>query len=281
MSEVAENSAQNGEKPIGEHDRLVSVISGASSGLGAIYARRFAEKGHDLLLIARRKDRLDLLAAQFREKYKVRVETMQADVSNLEQLREVERRIESIKNLEYMVNSAGFGGNRQFPEVNIELETRMIQVHCIATMRLSRASLIPMTVRRRGRLINIASVSGFLAGWGAADYTGTKAYILTFSRSLQADVRKKGVRVQALAPGFIRTEFHDSETMINSGVKDRVWNILWSPAEKVVSVSLRQIERPVRSVVCIPTLLYKLVAWGGSAWCFAPLRVLLSGGRVR
>ena len=154
---------------IGENDRPVSAISGASSGFGAIYARRFAEKGHDLLLVARRQDRLDELAARLREKYNVRVETMRADVSKPDELLAVEKRVESLKNLEYMVNSAGFGGNRQFPDVDIDLETRMIQVHCIATMRLSRAALLPMTARGRGRLINIASAAGYLAGWGAAD----------------------------------------------------------------------------------------------------------------
>lgn len=269
------------EGPIGENDRLVSAISGASSGFGAIYARRFAEMGHDLLLVARRQDRLDALAAELREKYSIRVETLRADLSKPEDLRKTEERVASLRNLEYMVNSAGFGGNRQFPDVDIDLETRMIQVHCIATMRLSHAALLPMVARKRGRLINIASAAGYLAGWGAADYTGTKAYILTFSRSLQADLRGTGVRVQALAPGFVRTEFHDSETMKNSGVKERIWKPLWCPAEKVVSVSLRQINRPIRTVACVPTLLYKLVAWGGSAWCLAPFRVLFSGGRVR
>lgn len=267
---------------IGENSRPVSAISGASSGFGAIYARRFAKMGHDLFLVARRKDRLDQLAAELTSKYNVRVETMQADVSKLDELAEVEKRISSLTNLEYMVNSAGFGGNRQFPDVDLELETRMIQVHCIATMRLSHAALIPMTARKRGKLINIASAAGFMAGWGAADYTGTKSYILTFSRSLQADVRNKGVRVQALAPGFVKTEFHDSATMAKSGVKERIWGPLWCSAERVVSCSLRHINCPLcRSVVCIPTLRYKIAAWGGSAWILAPLRVLFSGGRVR
>ena len=266
----------------GKTSRLISAVSGASSGFGAIFARRFAAMGHDLFLVARRKDRLDQLAAELTAQYGVQVETMQADVSDPAQLAEVEKKISSLTNLEYMVNSAGFGGNRQFPDVDLDLETKMILVHCIATMRLSHAALIPMTARRRGKIINIASAAGFLAGWGAADYTGTKAYILTFSRSLQADVRNKGIRVQALAPGFVKTEFHDSATMINSGVKDRIWKILWCSAERVVSTSLRHINCPCcHSVVCIPTLLYKIVAWSGSAWILAPFRVLLSGGRVR
>ena len=268
--------------PIGENGRFVSAVSGASSGLGAIFARRFAEMGHDLFLVARRGDLLAQQAETLSSKYGVRVETMRADVSRLDQLEQVEKRIERLDNLEYMVNSAGFGGNREFPNVDIEIETRMIQVHCIATMRLCRAALIPMVKRNAGKIINISSASGYLAGWGAADYTGTKAYLLTFSRSLQADLRKTKIRVQALAPGFIRTEFHDSETMKNSGVKDRVWKILWIPAEKVVSISLKNINRKIfRGVVCIPTYFYKLVIWAGSEWWLAPLRILFSGGRVR
>ena len=273
---------QFGDGPIGETNRLVSAISGASSGFGAIYARRFAEMGHDLFLVARRKDRLDQLATELSEKYGIRVETMAADVSKEDALKAVEKRIESLTNLEFMVNSAGFGGNREFPDVDIELETRMIQVHCLATMRLSRAALLPMTARHRGFLINIASAAGFFAGAGAADYTGTKAYIITFSRSVQSDVRKKGVRVQALAPGFVRTEFHDSETMKNSGVKEKVWGILWIPAEKVVSISLNAIRRRFfRGVVCIPTYRYKLITWAGSEWWLAPLRILFTLGSVR
>ena len=275
---------QNGENQseIGAGGRLVSAVCGASSGFGAIFARRFAEMGHDLFLVARRKDRLDQLAAELSAQYGIRVETMIADVSKPDPLLAVEKRIESIPNLEFMVNSAGFGGSREFPDVDIDLETRMIQVHCIATMRLCRAALIPMTARHHGRIINIASAAGFLSGCGAADYTGTKSYILTFSRSLQSDVRNKGIRIQALAPGFVRTEFHDSETMKNSGVKQRVWGILWIPAEKVVSISLRAIQRRFfRGVVCIPTYRYKLAIWAGSEWWLAPLRILFSGGRVR
>lgn len=279
---MTEEEKTRNEGGIGQGGRLVSAVSGASSGFGAIYARRFAEMGHDLFLVARRKPILDRMAAELSEKYGVRVETMEADVSKADQLLAVEKRIESIPTLEFMVNSAGFGGNREFPDVDIELETRMILVHCVATMRLCRAALIPMTARRRGRIINIASAAGYLSGCGSADYTGTKSYILTFSRSLQSDVRNKGVRIQALAPGFVRTEFHDSETMKNSGVKNRVWGILWIPAEKVVNVSLRAINRRFfRGVVCIPTYRYKLAIWAGSEWWLAPLRILFSGGRVR
>ena len=268
--------------PSGENLRPVSAVCGASSGFGAIYARRFAEMGHDLFLVARRTERLEKMAEELSSKYGVQVETMTADLSKPEDLSRVEKRIEELSTLQYMVNSAGFGGNRVFPDVDVELETRMVQVHCLATMRLCRAALIPMTAKKSGKIINIASAAGFLAGDGAADYTATKAYIITFSRSLQSDVCRRGVRVQALCPGFVRTEFHDSETMKNSQIKQKVPDWLWIPAERVVSISLAAINRSFwRGVVCLPSMRYKFITWAGYEWWLAPLRILFTRGRVR
>ena len=262
--------------------RVISAICGASSGFGAIYARRFAEMGHDLFLVARRRERLDAMAAELSEKYGIQVDVMAADLSVPEELLRVENRLMELDALEYLVNAAGFGGNRMFPDVDIDLETKMIQVHCIATMRLCRAGLIPMVAKKSGKIINIASAAGFLAGYGAADYTGTKAYLITFSRSLQSDVCRSGIRIQALCPGFAHTEFHDTEPMKNTKIKKMVPGWLWIPAERVVSVSLAQINRRFfHAVVCIPSLRYKLVAWGGSEWWLAPLRILFSWGRIR
>ena len=260
----------------------ISAICGASSGFGAIYARRFAEMGHNLFLVARRQERLEKMAAELSEKYGVYVETMAADLSKPEELLRVENRLTELDSLEYLVNAAGFGGNREFPDVDIELETKMIQVHCLATMRLCRAGLIPMTAKKSGKIINIASAAGFLAGAGAADYTGTKAFIITFSRSLQADVGRKGVRIQALCPGFVHTEFHDTESMKNSTIKTKIPGWLWISSERVVSVSLAAINRRFfRGVVSIPSFRYKLLAWVGSEWWLAPLRILFSRGTVR
>jgi len=267
---------------IGDKNRPVSVISGASSGFGVIYARRFAAMGHDLLLIARRRELLEKVADEITAKYPVRVEVISADLSKLDQLSEVQKRIESLSTIEYMVNSAGFGLNQAFPDVRLELETRMIQVHCIATMRLCYSALIPMTAKKSGKIINIASAAGFLSGDHAAEYTGTKAYIITFSRSLQSDVQQYGIRVQALCPGFVRTEFHDSETMAGCGYHRKFPGFLWIGAEKVVSTSLSAINRRFfPGVVCIPTFRYKLIAWAGSSWFIAPFRILFSRGRVR
>ncbi len=162
----------------------------------------------------------------------------------------------------------------------------MVLTHCLAPMRLARAALIPMKARGlkrdAGYIINVASIAGFLVGEGAADYTATKAYLISFSRSLQCDVRRFGVRVQVLCPGFARTGFHDAETMRFSKLKQTVPFFLWQRADRVVDASLRAIKRRwLPTVVCIPTVIYKLVGYFGSSWLFAPLRLLFSLGAAR
>lgn len=271
---------------IGENRRPVAAITGASSGLGKVYAKKLAEEGCDLLLIARHMEKLDEVACEIRMKFGVEVETISADLSIIADIERVEKRIESLSTLNFMINSAGFGGNQKFPNVFIDVETRMILTHCLATMRLCRAALVPMVAkgltRGAGAIINVSSVSGFLSGRGSADYTATKAYLITFSRSLQCDVKGVGVRVQVLCPGFTRTGFHDTETMRFSDLKRTVPNFLWQHPEQVVETSLKSIRRKFRpNVVCIPTVIYKVVGYIGASWIFAPLRLLLSGGNVR
>ena len=271
---------------IGANGRAVAVITGASSGFGMIFADRLAAEGCDLMIVARREEKLNSVAEKIRSKYGVEVEAVVADLANQDDLAEIERRVERFSTLRYLINNAGFGGNQQFPDVSVEVETRMVLTHCLASMRLARAALVPMKAQGKkkdaGYIVNVASVAGFLAGQGAADYCGTKAYLVTFSKCLQCDVRRFGIRVQALCPGFANTEFHISETMKRSNVKQIYPEIIWQSADRVVDASLRSLRRRFRpNVVCIPTVFYKLVGYFGSSWLFSPLRLALSGGRVR
>ena len=271
---------------VGTNGRPVAAITGASSGFGAVYADRLAKEGNDLVIIARHEDKLKAVAEKLKEKYNVEIEIIVADLAVLSDIERVESRIKALPTLNYMINNAGFGGNRSFPDVDIDVETRMVMTHCLATMRLSHAALVPMKAKGKkkgaGFVINVSSIAGFLAGCGAADYCGTKAYLISFSKCLQCDVRKFGVRVQALCPGFANTGFHTSETMINSHIKETYPNFLWGSAEYIVDHSLRALRRPYRmGVVFIPKFFYKLVGYFGSSWLFAPLRTLFSGGCVR
>ncbi|MGI6401288.1 MAG: SDR family NAD(P)-dependent oxidoreductase [Thermoguttaceae bacterium] len=271
---------------VGSTGRPVAAITGASSGFGKIYAERLAQKGCDIVMVARRADKLNAVAEEIRKKYNVETETIVADLAVLSDVERVEKRIEEIPTLEYMINNAGFGGDHKFPDVDVDVETRMILTHCVASMRLSRAALIPMRSKGKkkgaGYIVNVASIAGFLAGSGAADYCGTKAFLITFSKCLQCDAKEFGVRVQALCPGFANTGFHTSETMIDSQIKKKYPEFLWDNAEYIVDRSLRVLHRPCRvGVVFIPRIFYKLVGYFGSSWLFAPLRLFFSCGSVR
>jgi len=179
------------------------------------------------------------------------------DLAKPDELKRLEDRLEKEESLEVMVNNAGFGFDGVFPDVDPDAEESMIRVHVIALMRLSRAALVPMCKRRKGYVINLSSVAAFLYGENTAEYIATKAYVLSFSKSLQCDVRKHGVRIQALCPGFTHTGFHDTESM-KFFQKSKTPSWLWLSAERVVRTSWRSIRRSSR-VVCIPSLRYKLI----------------------
>jgi len=237
--------------------KKLAAITGASEGLGKEFARQLAADGYNLIVIARRKHLLDELKTELEAKYNVQVEPLVCDLSNADELKQVEDRLENEESLEMLVNNAGFGIGDAFPDVDPDLEESMIRVHVTALMRLSRAALVPMCKRKKGYVINLSSVAAFLYGAGSAEYAATKAYVLSFSKSLQCDVRRHGVRIQALCPGFTHTGFHATELM-SFFKKSATPKWLWLSAEYVVRTSLNSIRRTSR-VVCIPSFRYKLI----------------------
>ena len=235
----------------------LAAITGASEGLGKEFARQLAAEGYHLLVIARRLPLLQELKADLEGKYGVNVEPIVCDLSKPEELKQLEERLEKEETLEMLVNNAGFGLGNAYPNVNPDEEESMIRVHVTALMRLSRAALMPMCKRKKGYVINVSSVAAFLCGPNSAQYIATKAYGVSFSKSLQHDVRPHGIRVQALCPGFTHTGFHSTESMkfFNKSATPR-W--LWLSAERVVKTSLRHIRRSSH-VVCVPSFRYKLI----------------------
>ncbi len=235
----------------------LAAITGASDGIGKEFAYQLAAQGYDLLLIARRENLLNEIKADLEKQYGITAEAYPCDLADPEQTRKLEARLESEDRLEYMINNAGFGNeNCGYPEVDADREERMIQVHVVALMRLARAAIQPMCRRKKGFLINLSSVAAFLYGPGCVEYNATKAYVLSFSKSLQCDVRSYGVRVQALCPGLTHTGFHATESM-KGFRKDKTPGLAWLPVEYVVRCSLRSIRKSRRSV-CVPSLRYKI-----------------------
>jgi short-subunit dehydrogenase len=226
------------------------MVTGASSGIGAAFARRLAREGFSLILVARRLHPLQQLASELGG-----AETLAADLTLPEDLARVEARIASAGELELLVNNAGFGTRGRFWETPFEGQLSMHQLHVMATMRLTRAALAAMVPRARGGVINVSSVAAFGQSPGSVSYCATKAWMNSFTEGLDLELRATGspVRVQALCPGFTVTGFHDAMGMSRQGIP--AW--LWLRAEDVVDASLRGLARGQLFVVT--GAIYKLV----------------------
>jgi len=226
------------------------MVTGASSGIGAAFARRLARDGFQLILVARRLDLLQQFAQELGG-----AETLAADLTVEEDLARVEARIASAPELELLVNNAGFGTKGWLWEAPPEGQVRMHLLHVMATLRLTRAAVAGMVPRARGGVINVSSVAAFGQSPGNVSYCATKAWMNSFTEGLDLELRGSGspVRVQALCPGFTVTGFHDTMGMSRDGIP--AW--LWMRAEDVVDASLRGLERGQLFVV--PGAAYKVV----------------------
>ncbi|MBZ9676108.1 SDR family NAD(P)-dependent oxidoreductase [Mesorhizobium sp. ES1-1] len=183
-----------------------AVVTGASSGIGAVYADRLAGQGYDLVLVARRADRLDELAEKLRYAYGRKVSFITADLSNDDDVRRVERTIAADDSVTLLVNNAGLGGQQVVATADADAAERMIKVNVIALTRLTRAVLPGLLARNRGAVVNIASVLAYETAFGGI-YSGTKAYVVNFTEALQREVAGTEVTVQAVLPGATRTDF--------------------------------------------------------------------------
>jgi short-subunit dehydrogenase len=230
----------------------VALITGASAGIGAAFAHRLAEEGFDLILVARRRKRLEELAAQFPAR---RVELVTADLATDEGIAEVVQHIVRAPRIDLLVNNAGFGLAGRFYEVPPEDHDRMHRLHVLATMHLTHAALRRMVPAGSGGIINVASVAGFTPSSGTVSYSATKHWINVFTEGVWLDLKMRGspVNVQSLCPGFTYSEFHDVMPMDRGNIPG--W--LWCDADDVVDTSLRAL--PTGKLFVVPGIAYKLL----------------------
>jgi len=233
-----------------------AVITGASSGIGAEFARALARRGHDLIITARREDRLWDLAAELEKAHGVHVTVVAADLATDEGLAHVEAAVKEVETLALLVNNAGFGVDRSFSQGPIADHDAMVRVHVLAPMRLMHTALNRMRDGRGGAIINVSSVAAFLSSGGGPDYSGTKAYLNSFSLNLADQVRKYHVKVQALCPGFTLTELHGA-IRVGDGERPPLPDWLWLTPEAVVDASLRALPRG--PVIVVPGWPYKVM----------------------
>ncbi|MCD4823861.1 MAG: SDR family oxidoreductase [Phycisphaerae bacterium] len=232
-------------------DRPVALITGASAGIGRTFARRLAERGYDLILVARRQERLDELADDLRRQFDVAAEAIAADLTTAGDLQKVARRIAESSRFEFLVNNAGFGTLPLFAETDIESQDAMARLHVLAPMHLAHAALPGMIQRHKGFIVNVASVAGFFQSPANVMYCSTKAWLSSFTEGLAVELNDTGVVVQALCPGFTYSEFHDVLGVDRAAVPKH----MWLRADVVVNQSLKALARG--KVICIPTLQYK------------------------
>ncbi|AZS40794.1 3-oxoacyl-[acyl-carrier-protein] reductase FabG [Microbacterium oxydans] len=229
-----------------------ALITGASAGLGAEFARQLARRRADLILVARSVGALEKLAAELRSEYGVAVEIVSADLAEEAGVEKVAERLRDTTDpVDLLVNNAGFGLPLQFADNDIDDEVRHLRLHVEASMRLMHAALQSMR-GRGGRIINVASVAGFIS---RSTYSACKAWLIGFSRWANTEYARDGVSVTALCPGFTHTSFH--ERMGLPVGQEGVPAIMWLNARDVVRIGLR--DAALGKSVSVPSLRYKAI----------------------
>lgn len=228
-----------------------ALITGASSGIGAGFARRLAADGYALVLVARDGTRLDTMRGELLQVGAPDVEVLAADLTHPEQRDAVcERLADDARPVDLLVNNAGMGLGKNF-QASTRKELRgQVELNITAVLELTRAALPGMTARGRGGIVNISSVAALVPGRGTA-YSASKAWVTSFTESIGMDVRRRGVRVLAVHPGFVRTEFHERAGIDMS--RRSAW--MYVPITTVVDESLRALW--AGKTVVTPGRLYK------------------------
>ena len=298
------------ELSTGATERPVAVITGASSGIGAVFARKLAARGYDLLLIARREDRLRSLTSELAATYRIAADFLIADLADDADLERAADRIQAEPRLGLLVNNAGFGTNGFFFEIDVRSQEQMHRLHVLATMRLTHAALANLVPKSLGSevkkgtdrsvhsrafskdqgfstgdrvvsplflgVINVASVAGFAQSPLSVSYCATKTWINSFTEgvAMELSIKAPAVRMQALCPGFTLSEFHDVVGLDRSAIAKS----LWMSADFVVEESLRGFERG--KLFVIPGWRYKVIV-AGMKLLPGPLlrRMALTGAR--
>jgi short-subunit dehydrogenase len=218
----------------------IALVTGASSGIGEALARRIARDGRHLVLVARRAERLETLAGELEQQHGVKAHVVAKDLVKpgaiAELLDDLKRRGLTV---DWLVNNAGFGTAGRFDRLPVERELQEIRLNVEALVELCGRCLPAMVARRSGAVMNVASLGGFAPGPYMATYAATKAFVLSFTEAIAAELRGTGVQVLCVCPGFTRTEFQERAEVDVTGIP----SFAWMSAEQVADQSVRAIGR--------------------------------------
>jgi short-subunit dehydrogenase len=255
-----------------------AVITGAAGGLGSCFARKLAQRGYRLVLVDRRQKQLDQICEAMTAQYGVVAEPCTVDLCNRDEIESLAQRLHQMENVELLVNNAGFGTTADFVDIDVSQHLDMIHVHVLTPMMLTRAVLPGMIERNRGAIINVSSLGAWSHSAGNVQYASTKTYLAVFAQSLQEELCGTNVRVQALCPGFVRTEFHEADGMKGFDLR-RVPARYWMSTERVVDCSLQRLSG--NQVIVFPGLRNRILGRLMQMPLFQPLVRRLAAARQR
>ncbi|MFD9437640.1 SDR family NAD(P)-dependent oxidoreductase [Streptomyces sp. NPDC060006] len=228
-----------------------ALITGSTAGIGAAFARRLASDGHNLVLVARDTKRLGEQATELHDRHGIEAEVLTADLATDDGIEAVAARLSDRKHaVDLLVNNAGFANKGVYLDVPMADELKMLKVHCEAVLRLTSAATDSMRARGRGGVVNVASVAAFLP---RGTYGASKAWVVQFTQGAAKDLAGSGVRLMALCPGFVRTEFHERAGMGT----DNIPNWMWLDADKLVTSALADLARG--RTLSVPDPRYKVM----------------------
>jgi hypothetical protein len=235
--------------------KKTALITGATSGIGKAYAKRYAAMGYDLILTGRRKQVITALATELERAYGITAAVIIAELATEKGIRAVLTAIKNTRRLAVLVNNAGYGVEGLFKDLPVKEHLNMVAVHVNASLRFLHAALPRMVEHRSGTIINVASLGAFTPAPINGVYGGTKALLVILTETLHMEVRRYGVRVQALCPGFTHTDFHRKMGIGDELNRNRM--IFWMMPDRVVDISLRSLEKG--KVVCIPGFINRIL----------------------
>ncbi|MBD3228880.1 MAG: SDR family NAD(P)-dependent oxidoreductase [Candidatus Lokiarchaeota archaeon] len=224
-----------------------ALITGASSGIGKEFAKKIAALDFNVILVARRKQLLEELAAELEKQYPIKAEILVADLATEPDITSVEDRIKS-GNITILINNAGFGVRGPFISTDLSKRLNMIKVHITTPVRFCHAALPKMISQNKGAIINVSSLNAFMYAPGSSIYSSSKMFLVRFTQVLNLESPKK-IRIMALCPGFTHTGFHSTEEY-DDWDKTNIPKFLWMNASKVVSQSLNALRKG--KVVFVP-----------------------------
>ena len=241
-----------------------ALVTGATSGIGHAFCRELADRGNDLVMVARHRARLENVSDELRARHSISVEILAADLSKRAQLRRVAERVaDPDRPIDLLVNNAGFGMSKSLLKGDLADEEAMLDVLCRAVLVLSRAGALSMKDRGRGAIINVSSVAGFVP---MGTYGAAKAWCTAFTATLAQELAGSGVSATALCPGFTRTELHEHARLDMS----RLPRAMWHDPDWLVRDCLDDVR--AGKVISVPGVQYKVIAG---------LAQLMPGGFVR